>query len=292
MKLSSDFVGTSLKEYKCRVDARWTMNYAAAIGGINPLYFNDERTGGIIAPPVFPVAITWPMVEHIADNIESADFPKEIIFTQVHFSEQLVIHRPVKPGDSIIINGSIAAILPHKAGTHVILRFNAKDEKGEPVFTEYLGAMMRGVECADGGRGAENIPEVPARQSESMVLWESVVPVSPLTPFIYDGCTGIHFPIHTSVKFAHAVGLPGIILQGTATLAMAVSDILDREAGGDSGRVKSIYCKFTGMVLPASDIRVCLTGRSAGPEDVDLFFTVLNSEGKRAISNGHIQLLK
>ncbi len=61
MKLTSDFVGSTLKEYNCIVNARWIMNYAAAIGDTNPVYFNDERPEGIIAPPLFPVAVTWPI---------------------------------------------------------------------------------------------------------------------------------------------------------------------------------------------------------------------------------------
>jgi acyl dehydratase len=265
------------------------MNYAAAIGDTNPLYYDDERAGGIIAPPVFPVAITWPMIEHISGNIESPDFPKEILFTQVHYSEQLVIHRPVKPGDDLKVSGSIAAILPHKAGTHVILEFKASDSSGNPVFTEYLGAMMRGIECPDSGKGIGNVPPIPLMSGTSL-LWENTVSVHPLTPFVYDGCSNIHFPIHTSVKFAHTVGLPDIILQGTATLAIAVREVLSIEAAGDSRRVDSISCQFTGMVLPGSDIKICLTGRVSSAEGIDLFFNVLNSEGKRAVSNGRIRL--
>jgi acyl dehydratase len=292
MKLSSDFAGTSLKDYNCIIDPRWTMNYAAAAGDTNPRYFNDELPGGIVAPPLFPVAMTWPIIEHIADYIESADFPKEVLFTQVHFSEQLIIHRPVKPGDNINIKGKVAAVLPHKAGTYVIIRFDAADAGGVPVFTEFLGAMMRGVECEGGGKGGDSIPVFKSAPEESRMISESVIEVSPLAPFIYDGCSNIHFPIHTSVKFAHAVGLPGIILQGTAALAIAVKEILGKEGITDPDFIASICCKFTGMILPGGDLRICLTGRNEQPNGSDLFFEVLNSEGKRAISSGCIRVKK
>jgi acyl dehydratase len=266
------------------------MNYAAAIGDPNPLYFDDERPEGIIAPPLFPVAVTWPAIEGIADNIESKNFPKEIIFTQVHYTEHLRCHRPVRPGDNLTIKGTIEAILPHNAGTHVLIRFDALDAGGKPVFTEHIGAMMRGVRCADNGKGSEHIPEVPRQPDNPMILWESIAAIDPLASFIYDGCSNIHFPIHTSVKFARQVGLPGIIHQGTATLAVAVRDILKKESGGDSARMESIYCRFTGMVLPGTDIRIQLMGKNPVPGGADLFFTVLNSKEKRAISNGYIRL--
>jgi len=290
MKLTSDFVGSALKEYTCAVSARQIMNYAAAIGDANPLYFNDERPEGIIAPPLFPVAMTWPIIENIADYIEAQDFPREILFTQVHYTEHLSIHRPVTPGGNITIRGTIAAILPHKAGTHVVIRFDATDAGGTPLFTEHIGAMMRGVQCTDSGKGNEQLPAVPRQPEASAALWESLITIDPLAPFIYDGCTNIHFPIHTSVNFAHQVGLPGIIHQGTATLALAVHNILNRESGGDSRRLVSVSCRFTGMVLPGAAITIRLTGKNDVPGATDLFFTVLDAEEKQAIRDGHIRL--
>ena len=290
MKLTSNFVGATLKEYTCIVNARRIMNYAAAIGDANPVYFNDERPEGIIAPPLFPVALTWPIVENITDYLEVHDFPQEVLFTQVHYSEHLSIHRSITPGIHLKIKGTIAAILPHRAGTNVIIRFDAQDAEGNYYFTEDIGAMMRGVECADAGKGGESVPSVPQQKRDSAVLWESVIPIDPLAPFIYDGCTNIHFPIHTSVKFAHQVGLPGIIHQGTATLAVAVHNILSREAGGDPHRVETVYCRFSGMVLPGSAIRVRLTGKNHESGKTNLFFIVLNAENKQVISNGYIRL--
>jgi acyl dehydratase len=290
MKLTSNFVGTTLKEYQCVVNARQIMNYAAAIGDANPIYFNDERPEGIIAPPLLPVALTWPILENITDYLETRDFPQEVLFTQVHYSEHLSIHRPITPGIHLKIKGTITAILPHRAGTNVIIRFDAHDEGGNHYFTEDIGAMMRGVECADAGKGGESVPSVPQHEKESAVLWESLIPIDPLAPFIYDGCTNIYFPIHTSVKFAHQVGLPGIIHQGTATLAVAVHNILSRETGGDPHRLAAVYCRFSGMVLPGSAIRVHLTGKNRESGGTDLFFDVLNAEEKLAISNGYIRL--
>jgi hypothetical protein len=48
MKFSSDFFGTPIKEYRCKADPRWTMNYSAAIGEKNLLYYNDDLPGGDI----------------------------------------------------------------------------------------------------------------------------------------------------------------------------------------------------------------------------------------------------
>jgi acyl dehydratase len=291
MKLTSEFVGAPLKDYVCTVEARRIMNYAAAIGDAHPAYFDDESPGGIIAPPLFPVALTWPIIENITDYLRADAFPREALLTQVHFSEHLRIHQPVTPGMRLTICGVIAAILPHRAGTYVVIRFDASDDGGRQVFTEHLGAIMRGIECADAGKGGESLPSVPSRTNEA-ILRESSVFIDPLAPFIYDGCANIYFPIHTSVGFAHQVGLPGIIHQGTATLALSVHRLLYEEAGGDSRRLKTVFCRFSGMVIPGSSIRICLTGREETDQATDLFFTVFNAEGKKAIREGYLRLKK
>lgn len=79
-------------------------------------------------------------------------------------------------------------------------------------------------------------------------------------------------------------------MQGTATLALAAREIVDREAGGDPGRLKALGCRFSGMVLPGSEIRVRLLTKDV-KETGHLFFEVINAEGQRAISQGYADLM-
>jgi len=286
MEISSRFVGAVLKPLETPITWRQTTNYAAAVGDANPRYLDDGRAEGIVAPPMFCVAITWPISERIWEYLDIPDFPYEILLSQVHYTEHLRLYRLVAPGDHLTVKGRLAAILPHKAGVLMVLRYDAYDERGGLVFTEHLGALMRGALCPDGGAGADQLPEVVPHGDNHAPLWEAMIPVAREAPFIYDGCTNICFPIHTSVKFARQVGLPGIIYQGTATLALGVREIIDRECGGDPGRVETISCRFTGMVLPGSEIRVQAVGRSPKGERDDVFFAILNAEGKKVISDG------
>ncbi len=88
------------------------------------------------------------------------------------------------------------------------------------------------------------------------------------------------------------MGLPGNILQGTATLAFAAREIINREAGGDPLTLKSVFCRFTGMVFPGTAIRVQLVGKSGEHDGTNLHFIVLNQEGQKAISGGYAFLKK
>ena len=291
MKLNTDLVGTPLKAYQTEVNWRETTNYAAAIQDNNPKYFNDLEEQGIVAHPMLPVAVTWPILSRLGEYIESEDFPKEVLMTQVHYTEHLVLHRLILPGDELSITGSLKAFLPHRSGTHAIICLEAEDGKGEPVFTEYIGAMLRGVDCGKGGKEGQ-IPLVPENDTGEETLWTSDIYIDHERPYIYDGCSNIEFPIHTSPNFAKMVGLPGIILQGTATLAYAVRELVNNEADKDPAKVSEIACRFTGMVQPGTDIKVCCTGKKSYKDFTNVFFEVQNSDHTKAVRNGYLKIMK
>jgi MaoC like domain/N-terminal half of MaoC dehydratase len=284
--LNSELNGTHLRDYETSVNWRDIMNYSAAIGDANPRYFDDESSNGIIAHPIYPVAISWNIIGRIQEFIVSEKFPTELLLSQVHYTEHLEIHQPLSPGLELVIKGQIVAILPHRAGTHVIIRLVAREKEGAPVFTEHIGAMLRGVECIGGGSGKESLPIVQNISDAVDPCWTSTLSIDKLMPFVYDGCTDIVFPIHTSIKFARMVGLPGIILQGTATLALAVTELVNRELNREPTRVKSVSCRFTGMVLPGSNISVRMIEKRKNNTATDLLFDVCNIDGKRVISSG------
>lgn len=292
MKISSQFINTPLKEYKVQVDWRSIMNYAAAINDDNPKYFNDESEDGIVAHPMFPVAVTWPIMENLSEYINSENFPLRVFATIVHYYEHLKIYRLIRPNDELKIHGSIIAILPHRAGTHVTLRLDALDKNNDLVFTEYIGGMLRGVKCVGDSKGEESLPIRPNLKNDDEPVWKKNVYIDKLRSFVYDGCTDIIFPIHTSKKFAHFVGLPDIILQGTATLAFAVKEIINIESERDPNKVQEIACNFSDMVYPDSNISIQMKKKKEIENSKEIFFEVYNHQNRKAIRNGYILLKK
>jgi len=285
VELDPQFTGARLRPCRIDVDLRRTTSYAAAVGDDNPLYFDDRRPAELIAPPMLAVALTWPMSSDIGGWLAAENFPSEVLATQVHYTERLDFHRPVRPGDKLTANGRIAGITPHRAGTYCCLRYDVADSKNRPVFTEHIGALFRGVNCRGEGI-ASDLPADPQGDWHAGPLWSRKIRIDPMLPYIYDGCTDIVFAIHTSQAFAAAVGLPGIILQGTCTLALAARELVNRETGGDPTRLKTLSCRFSGMVRPGTTIRVELKSRRRG----DLFFEVLNQDGEKAVSKGFARI--
>ena len=112
------------------------------------------------------------------------------------------------------------------------------------------------------------------------------IPVPRWAPFLYDGCTGISFPIHTSVAFARSTGHPDIILQGSATLAYVARELLEREVDGDPQRLREIGCRFTGVVIPGHPVRLELLRRGSEGRDTVVSFRVLDEQGRSVVRWG------
>ena len=292
MELTSALVGAELRPHETVVTARQCMNYAAGVGDLNPFYFDDTRPDGISAPPMMAVALTWQITQRFPDFMDRDPFPKEWLGYGVHYRESLQWHRPMVAGDRLVIRGKIVAAVPHRSGTYVGMRYDAEDSGGGRVFTEHFGWVYRGIVCADSGRGADEIPQSPEIPQDTAPVWETEIPIDSQLAHVYDGCANIHNPIHTSRRFARAVGLPEPILHGTATLAMAVRELVNREARGDPGRLRVLDCRFTSMVLMGTSIRVQLLAKSNTPSATELFFQVLTPSGQKAISKGYTALAR
>lgn len=101
---------------------------------------------------------------------------------------------------------------------------------------------------------------------------------------VYTECARIFNPIHTDRAVALAAGLPDIILHGTATLAFAVSKLVQAELAGDYRRARRIGGRFSAMVQMPGTIRLVLLERTADT----LFFEVHNAEGELAFSRGFL----
>ena len=290
MELSPEYVGLRSRPYTVEVSARRAMAYAAGIGDTNPRYLDDTRPGGPIAPPMLAIALTWPLASQFSEFWDVKDFPLEVLAQQVHYSESLTWARPLRHDETLAISGEIVAITPHRAGTHLVIRFVAMGKAGDTVFTEYIGGMLRGVVCAGEGRGGDQVPKPHRSPRAEEPLWTRTLHVSAADPWVYDMCADVHFPIHTSAAFAHLVGLPGPIYQGTATLARAVSAIIDAEAEGEAERLLEVSGLFTGMVLPDTSLTIETIAAKEGNTDRTLHFRVLNQEGRRAIRDGCVRL--
>jgi len=291
MMMSAKYVGARSASLTLEVNKRWSMNYAASVADANPRYFDDTREEKLLAPPMLAVALTWKVSADFTKwNVDA--FPYAVLQQQVHYTEFLEWYRPLYVGEQITMQGECIAVLPHPAGTYLVVEYVAYDQTQSPVFREQIGGILRGIRCADKGYSLPQrvpLPKASVRTTHE-ILWEVELPISEVAPHLYDAGADIHFPIHTSKAFARAVGLPDILYHGTATLSLAVREILDREAAADPTRLQQVSCTFGAMVFPKTRIRIQALRRIAQENGTEIQFQVLNQENQRALRSGSVLL--
>jgi len=289
MPLDSSLVGTKVGPVNSEIDARWTMAYAAGIGDNLPCYIDTRRASGIVAHPVFPVCFEWPAAGAIRAKSRGALTQAEAA-RGVHATQHMILHRPVRPPQQLSTTATLIGIERRKPGAYDVTKYETVDDQGAPVCTTYSSSIYRQVEIAGPDRPAD-VPTPPVLAAlPPRPRAEIQVPIPAGAAHIYTECARIWNPVHTDAAVAAAAGLPAIILHGTATLALAVSRIIEAEAGNDPERVAEVYGRFGAMVLMPSEmiVRIYAREKAAGGEAV--FFEAISAEGGRAIRGGVIRL--
>ena len=82
----------------------------------------------------------------------------------------------------------------------------------------------------------------------------------------YAEASGDHNPIHIDDDFAQTVGLPGIIAHGMLQMGWAAT--VAAEAAGGPEKLRRLYCRFAGMVVPGEV--VTFTAEPLAPGKLDL----------------------
>ena len=279
MPINAAAVGSPVEPYDVNVDVRKCLAYAAGMGETSDVYFDDARPGGIVAPPAYVVSLEWPASRDIRNTPAFGATPEETI-RGVHAVQDTQFHRLIQPGECIRVSGKIVAVRRIKPGALTITRIDLTTKDGEKVATTYTTGISRDVAVNGEDQVIEDAPDWPD-DAPSGEWIENVIPIPREMPHVYTECADIWNPIHTERKVALAAGLPDIILHGTATWALAVREIVANYLGSDPLRLSRFTGRFTGMVIPGTDISIRHAGTPRGA-----VYEVIAADGSKAISAG------
>ena len=287
MPLSSSTVGRQAESVTTQIDARWLMAYAAALGDMLPCYVDTASQDGIVGHPLFSVGPDWPVLldSHVLEGNEGLLAEERL--SGVHYTHDVVNHRLVRPGDELHTTAKIVCVERRRSGAYQVVRLYSTDAGGEPVYTTYYGSLYRGVEVEGADRCIERAGPLPERHSSGQQARSaSAIPIAASAPHVYTECARIWNPIHTDAATAKRAGLPGLILHGTATLALAVSRVVELEAEGAPERVSRVAGRFGAMVNVPSEISVVIVERRETSSEEAVFFEVRNAAGELAVRDG------
>ena len=292
MPLNSALVGATTEPVIHQVDARWLMAYAASLGDYNPCYLDTHATPNVIAHPVFPVCLEWPVIlntrEFSRGQNPTASLSDEESRRGVHAAHDLHLLQPIHAGDELSTQATMTEIKSIRPGAAYTMRLDSTNTAtGELVARTYQLGIYRGVDVVGGNVTGEMPAPLPALATANQLVNGSNfrLPISTGAAHTYTECAHIWNPIHTDKAFALQAGLPDIILHGTATLAMAVGKIVDEFANSQPQRIRRLGGRFSAMVLMPSTITL-----QTYQQDNIVSYQVLNAAGELAISSGFVEL--
>jgi acyl dehydratase len=292
LRIPAAAVGITVGPREHEIDARWLMAYAAALGESAPEYFDTSRPDGILAHPLFPVCYEWPL----ALDVRAKALPDDVAVRGVHATHRLILHRPPRAGDRLSTTATVAALERRTPGAYLVLRMETVDAAGRPVSTTEYGSLYFGVECdaphpAPLPKGErEHGTRSPQGRGQGEGWWSVDVRIAATLAHVYTECARIWNPIHTDRAVALGAGLPDIILHGTATLALAISQVLRQQPRGATTPVRAVTARFGAMVRMPS--RIVVRGQAPRPSTAGAVvgFEALAEDGHPAVRDAEIAL--
>jgi acyl dehydratase len=258
-------IGRAGSEYPYEVTEAAMQAYAAA---------TDDVAGG----PVFAIVPVWNAIAPASEAVASGDLRRFV----VHYEQDMLLHRPLEAGLSVVSRATPVAVLPRPNGTSLVIKTETRDEDGELVNEQFVTEFFRGVQ-ADEGVG-ERAPDHRLAADGDPVAEVTYLVAEDQTTH-YAAASGDDFPIHLDDKFARGVGLPGRIVHGLCTVAFAGRAVLDAAAVADPRAVKRIAVRFSAPLFPGEEVTTHVWNVDGG-----FGFESVNPQGTAVLKDGRLEL--
>jgi acyl dehydratase len=248
MGMSKSTIGKKYQPFEGKVDGHEAMYFALATNNYNEWYINQEREGGVVAPPMYIIA-----KELGGPAVGQALFDQEIganMAMLVHGEQTNEWFAPLTHGRQVKFQTYVEDIQEKGTGELLVVGVDGTDPKtGEKIAKLKFGFFVR---AQGGGKKGPKEPAPPEDRSKK--AFEQKMVVMRGQTYVYAEAGGDHNTIHKDPKFAKMVGLPGIILQGLCTMSFVQKAVIDGACGGDPNKLKKLFVRFKKPVLPGDTI--------------------------------------
>src|SRR5512146_281243 len=278
MSLNKEFIGREYPPTSATVTLEALQKYARAYNDGNPRYFDPSAQGGIVAPPMFGVVVTWmSVIGAVGDPALGAD-----LLRLLHAEQDMKFLAPLRPGDEINTVARVASIEARPGGEAMALELNSRNRAGAPVLRTLFGIFIR---AARRGRRAAGRIERPVSPSGDLMLSVEQA-IDRDQTFRYAEASGDRNPIHVDENVAKMAGLPGIVVHGLCTMAFTSKGMIDGLCGGDPVRLKRLRVQFSRPVFPGQSITTKVWADGRRTDRRAYAFETYNPEGMAVIRGG------
>ena len=277
MPLNTALVGKTYEPKTFEVTGDAIEKYARATNDLNERYLAGDDA---VASPIFPIVPAFQfLMEAGMDPELQAD-----LLRLVHGEEEHVLRKAIKAGDTLTVHPVIESIEQKETGETFTVKIDVTNQDDEDVATVRATSFIRGS-----GSGSKK-PSGGGQEEERKVVYEESVKVDDDQTYRYAEASGDSNPIHQDENIAKMAGLPGIILHGMCTMAMATKGAVDGLAGGDPTRVKRVAVRFSKPVLPGQELTTRFWEIDSGADTTTYGFETYNPEGQAVIKNGQVEI--
>jgi acyl dehydratase len=259
MPLNRGCIGKRYSAAPREVTIEALQDYARACNDLNPRFFDSTISGGIVAPPMFAMVVSWvALLSAITDPELHVDFLRLL-----HTAQDMDFFAPIRPGDIITGTSNIASIERVAGGETMAVELEARNRHDEILSRNTFTVFIRGRRESAGAAESRNVATTPEPAEPLLTIAQAI---DPDQTFRYAEASGDRNPIHVDENVARMAGLPGIIVHGLCTMAFASKVVVDNLCDGEPERLKRFIARFSRPVFPGQTIttRVWPTETLAG----------------------------
>lgn len=235
------------------------------------------------ASPVHPFVLAWKAFDQAVTLVTSADADADDDGPKVvHLSQEIHQQRPLRADEQVTLDLEILGARRDPRGVRLALQSVLLGEDGTPFAELLTGLLLLG---ATSPAPFGNIPPAPAHATST---WDAVVTkrIPAELPRRYAEVSGDYNPIHLDDDEARAAGFSGVIAHGMSVIAVVCEEVVDRYAGGDASRIRSVGGRFSAPVIPEQPLDISL---QADPTDGTVRFSC-TTPGGLAVKQGWVRV--
>lgn len=196
---------------------------------------------GQAVPAPFPVILVFTAVETARADIPAAAWQR--VRGGVHGAHDIVLHRPLHPGEELATFAQISGMRTSRAGTRVAVHLEQFDADGLPAVDQWWTMVLLGLD------GLPDLGTMPAEHrfpdaARTNPLGSTTIHVDGKTAHRYAEVSGDWSEHHFDINAARAAGFDFVFAHGLCTMAICTHRVLGLLGIDDPGQVSRVAVRF------------------------------------------------
>lgn len=246
----------------------------------------DDDTASVLAgqavPAVFPVSLIFSAIETARAGVPTDSWKR--VRGGVHGEHDIVLHRPLEPGEALTTWSQISGMRTSRAGTQVVVHLEQLDSDGLLAVEQWWTMVLLGLD------GLPDLGTMPAEHhlpdtARTNPLGSATHRIDGQTAHRYAEVSGDWSEHHFDIAVARAEGFDFVFAHGLCTMAICTHRLLRLLGVDDPSRVSRVAVRFASPTPLGRD----LTVNAYGIDDRSFGFEAV-CDGTATITDGRLEL--